>query len=90
MIKRRMELAIHFQDHRLGELIVRKGQITLDRWPFVFERNLGEVLIEGIDKVLERNKMEVLSLKKMKIEGQVGKESLSYQIGTAFIKALKS
>ncbi|MDO8495798.1 MAG: hypothetical protein Q7S32_04810 [bacterium] len=69
---------------------MKKGKKVLDKLSFVFERNLDAVLIEGIDKLLERNKMVISSLKKMKIEGQIGKESLSYQIATAFIKALKS
>lgn len=85
-----MELKVLFRDHCSGELVVKNKRTVIDRFPFEFDRNLEEALIVSIDKILERNTMDVLSLKSMKVGGNIGSESLSYQIATSFIKALKS
>ncbi len=85
-----MELSVNFFSHEAGELVVKKGGAIIDRLPFNFNRNLEAVLIQGIDKILERNRMDLLSLKKMKVEGVLKSESLSHQLAATFIKALKS
>ena len=46
-------------------------------------KNLG-----GLDKILNKNKMSLSSLKGVRIGGEVNKNMLSYQIAQAFKKAL--
>lgn len=85
-----MDLDILFVSTEAGELVMKEGSQLIDRLAFKFNKNLEAVLIQTIDKILERNRMDILSLKKMKVNGLLKPESLSYQIAETFIKALKS
>lgn len=60
----------------------------MDRAGFCWERNLEEVLIESIDKILERNKMNLLTLKIVEWGGKLDKRGLTYQLVSSFKKAL--
>lgn len=83
-----MQLVIHFSDARAGEVTLRKGKRIIDRAGFCLERNLEEVLIESIDKILERNKMDLFTLKIGKGGGKLDEQGLTYQLVSSFQKAL--
>ena len=83
-----MTLEIFFEIHNQVSLIIKNGLKDIDRVDFEFNRNLEHVLISGLDKVLNKNKMSLLSLKRVRITGKVSKNSLSYLIAQAFKKAL--
>ena len=81
-------LEIRFEQHNRVSLLVKNNTKVIDQADFSFERNLEQVLIAGLDKILNKNKMSLLSLKRVRITGKVRKDSLSYQIAQAFKKAL--
>lgn len=67
--------------------IRKKGYIIKDG-----QRVYGELLtglISGLDKLLKRNKMSPKALKTYKIQGNLGKDSTSHKIASAFVAALK-
>ena len=83
-----MILEIFFKNRNFGVLILKDEQKTIDTLAFEFDRNLETQLISGLDKILNKNKMPLSSLKRVRILGKVRKDSLSYQIAQAFKKAL--
>lgn len=83
-----MILELNFKNKNIVSLILKGGQKVIDRADFEFDRNLDEVLIVSIDKILEKNNMDILSLKKAKITGKSEKNSLSHQVAKTFIKGL--
>ena len=83
-----MILEIFFKNRNLVSLILKDRQKTVDTIDLEFDRNLETVLITGLDKILNKNKMSLLSLKMVRIAGKIKKGSLSYQIAQAFKKAL--
>lgn len=82
-----MDLVIYFQ--KIGEiqLKLKRGQTVVDTLDFSFQSNLDDLLTSSIDKILIKNKIETLSLKIIKIEGDIDKNSSAYKIALAFIKA---
>lgn len=85
-----MELIINFKDRGKVELRLKRGRVLIDTLTFEFEANLDSVLIAGVDKVLKRNRIETLSLKTVKVSGNVEKSSSAYKIAQTFIEAIKS
>ena len=71
-------------------MILKEKREEIDVLDLEFDRNLETVLISGLDKILNKNKMSLLSLKTVKITGQIKKDSLSFQITESFKKALNS
>lgn len=83
-----MVLEVFFESHNKVSLILKNGPKVIDQADFEFNRNLEQVLIAGLDKILNKNKMSLLSLKRVRIAGKIKKDSLSYQIAQVFKKAL--
>ena len=83
-----MILEIFFKNRNLVSLILKDRQKTVDTIDLEFDRNLETVLITGLDKILNKNKMSLSSLKRVRIAGEIRKDSLSYQIAQSFKKAL--
>ena len=85
-----MDLIINFKDRGKVELQLKRGRVLIDTLTFDFEANLDSVLISAVDKILERNRIETLSLKTVKVAGEVDKFSSAYKIAQTFIEAIKS
>ncbi len=83
-----MTLEIFFQNRNFVSLILKHSQKLVDRIDLQFDRNLEALLISGLDKILNKNKMPLSSLKMVRIAGNIRKDSLSYQIAQSFKKAL--
>jgi len=85
-----MDLIINFTEKR-GEIELRlkRGGVCIDTLTFDFEANLDSVLISAVDKILKRNKIETLSLKTVKIGGDIDKNSSAYKIAFVFCEAWK-
>ena len=84
-----MKLVIYFK--KIGEIELRltnAGKLiyALD---FSFNSNLDDLLISSVDKVLKENRIEALSLKTVRVEGDIDKNSSAYKIAVSFIEALK-
>ena len=83
-----MILELVFKNHHIVSLVLKKGKDVIEEIDFEFNRNLEHVLISGLDKILNKNKMSLSSLKRVRIAGEIGKDTLSYQIAQSFKKAL--
>lgn len=82
--------ALDLQFDRNLETVLISGLARLNFWTGASSaksknksKNLG-----GLDKFLNKNKMSLLSLKIVKIGGEIRKDSLSFQIAQSFKKAL--
>ena len=86
-----MNLIINFTEKR-GEirLELHEGKKLIDSLTFGFEANLDSVLISAVDKICKRNRIESLSLKMVKIAGNVEKSSSAYKIAQTFFEAIKA
>ena len=71
-------------------LELMEGKKLIDSLTFEFEANLDTMLIAGVDKILKRNRIESLSLKTVKVSGNIEKSSSAYKIAQTFIEAIKS
>ncbi len=83
-----MRMEIFFHDVQSGKIMLKKGERTIDQAGFCLERNLEEVLIQSIDKIFERNKMNLFTLKTVELSGKLDRQGLAYQLASAFKKAL--
>ena len=72
------------------ELKLQEGKRLIDTLTFEFEANLDSVLISAVDKIIKRNRIETLSLKTVKVLGNVEKSSSAYKIAQTFIEAIKA
>ena len=71
-------------------LELRDGKRLIDTLTFEFESNLDSVLISAVDKICKRNRIETLSLKTVKVAGEIEKLSSAYKIAQTFIEAIKA
>ena len=74
-----------------SEVVIKllKNGITLDLQTAKYYHDLSDVLITGLDKLLRRNKIDATALKSFKIRGNLGQDSTSYKIVSAFIEGLQ-
>ena len=86
-----MNLIINFTEKRGEvELKLQDGKRLIDTLTFEFEANLDSVLISAVDKIMKRNRIETLSLKTVKVAGNIEKSSSAYKIAETFIEATKA
>ena len=66
-----MNLIIYFK--KIGEMEIRliKAGKLIDALDFSFHGNLDDLLISSVDKVLKKNRIETLSLKTVKVLGNL-------------------
>lgn len=83
-----VSLDIIFKNRSQGELIVRGVPGPDKKAVFVFDKDLDRALLLAIDKLFEKNKIRTLSFKKVKIWGEIRKDSVSYRIAWAVAKGL--
>lgn len=83
-----MFLEINFKSNNVFELKIKKGSKVIDQADFEFNRNLEQILIYTLDKILNRNRMPLLSLRAIRITGGALRDTLSCQIAQSFKKAL--
>ena len=84
-----MDLIINFVEIGKITLKLKRGQTVVDALDFSFHSNLDDLLISSVDKILKRNRIDALSLKTIKIEGDVDKNSSAYKIALTFVQAWK-
>lgn len=85
-----MELIINFKDRGNAELQLKRGGVLIDTLTFAFESNLDSELISAVDKICKRNRINPLSLKTLKVSGNVEKSSSAYKMAQTFIEAIKT
>ena len=72
------------------EIRLTKAGKLIDTLDFSFHGNLDDLLISSVDKVLKKNRIETLSLKTVKVLGNIEKSSSAYKIAQTFVKAIKA
>ena len=72
------------------EIRLTKAGKLIDALDFSFHGNLDDLLISSVDKVLKKNRIETLSLKTVKVLGNIEKSSSAYKIARTFIEAIKA
>jgi hypothetical protein len=81
-------LKIHYLGERKIEITLNEGKAVLDTVNFEFDKNLDTLLIESVDKVLKRNKIDITSLKNIGLVGDIDKNSSLYKIVESFKSAV--
>lgn len=71
----------------LIELVNNRRILDVER--LLYYHDLDEKLITYIDKLLKRNNIDVSTLKRYKIQGNLGKNSTSIKIAEAVVGALR-
>jgi len=66
-----------------------KNRTTLDFETAKYYHDLSDVLINTLDKLLIRNNIDIKSLKSYKIHSNLGQDSTSHKMASAFIKGLQ-
>ena len=89
-LKTNVDLIINFKRNR-GEIELRllSGKVLISTLDFSFQGNLDDLLIAAVDKIMKRNRIGTLSLKTIKIEGNIDENSSAYKIALSFTKAWK-
>lgn len=85
-----MILVFRFMARGQGEVALTEANKQLDIESFEFHRNLDMVLLETIDKLLKRNRITLLSLEKVSIEGDIEQNSLAYTIAKTCAEAIET
>ena len=85
-----MDLIINFKDFGKIRLELKQRSMFIDALDFSFHANLDDLLITSVDKIFKRNRIETLSLKTIKVAGNVDKNSSAYKIAQTFIEAVKA
>ena len=83
------DLTINFTNIGKATLELKQGRVLINALDFSFHNNLDDLLIFSVDKILKENRIEALSLKTVKVGGDVDKNSSAYKIALSFIKAWK-
>lgn len=65
------------------------GKKSLGHVDFSFDNNLETLLIDTIDKLLKKNRIDPSSLNKVRIGGVIDKKSLAYRIARTVACALE-
>lgn len=84
-----MELVIFFKNNKNIELRLFREKKLIDALDFSFSINLDTLLIEAVDKFLKKNRIELLSLHRITITGDVDKNSSAYTVVKTWISAVK-
>lgn len=83
-----MELIINFKDQKNVELELLAEGILVDKVSLSVGPDFDDLLIGGIDKILRKNKMDIASLKIVKVAGKERFYSTAYKIAQAVVSSL--
>jgi len=83
------KLKLKFIDQSRGELSILSERKLIASEAFSFNRDLDQLLLLTLDKLLLKNTMSLISFKTYQIMGRVSRCSLSYQIAQAVLSGLK-
>ncbi len=71
------------------KLEIKQNNRVLDFVSTKYYHDLSDVLITGLDSLLKRNNIDATAIKSFKIKENIGKDSTSYKIASAFVEGLK-
>lgn len=81
-----LQIGLNVSDVSLNIL---KNKEAIDFINSKYYHDLSVVLITSIDKLLKKNKLDLKAIKSYKILSDLGQDSSSYKIASAFIQGLK-
>lgn len=81
-----MKLIITIKNKGTLAIRLKEGRQTIDEENLTISQNLDTLLIRAIDKILNRNTIDRLSLKTLEISGKMRSEAVSGMI----LKTLKN
>lgn len=67
--------------------LIRDGSL-LGAMKIEIGKRFDHCLIDGIDKLLKRNRIKPLSLNRVELVGHIDKNSSSHKMATAFLRAI--
>lgn len=84
-----MDLVVILNSDTLWLKLLKNRQV-IDIEAVKYYHNLSDMLISMLDKLLKRNMLDPEDVKGYKILGNLGADSTSHKIASAFVEALKS
>ena len=84
-----IKLKLKFIDQSRGELSILSERKLIASEAFSFNRDLDQLLLLTLDKLLLKNTISLISFKTYQIMGRVSRCGLSYQIAQAVLSGLK-
>lgn len=82
-----MDLSIDFIAYKRVRLVLEDAGQEHDHKEFGFERDLDTALIEKVDKLLKRNRIDPPSLQHVSIRGDIDKNTVAYTIARTWVVA---
>ena len=76
------------KDSKDVDLILKRGGSLLDKSQVLIDRHFDHFLIEGVDKLLKRNRINPMALNQVVLSGHIDKNSSSHKMATAFLRAI--
>lgn len=87
--KSQINITITFKPDRHVRVALDVGKESVGHVDFSFDNNLETLLIDTIDKLLKKNRIDPSSLNKVRIGGVVDKNSLAYRIARTVVCAME-
>ncbi len=84
-----MDLIINFKSIGNIALELKQDRKLIDILDFSFKADLDTVLIDTVDKFLKKNRINLLSLNRITIAGDIDKHSSAYTVVKTWISAVK-
>lgn len=84
-----INISISFNPDHQVSVALDAGKDRLGHVDFSVDNNLETLLIDAIDKLLKKNRIDPSSLNKVRIGGVVDKNSLAYRIARTVVRAMK-
>ena len=84
-----INISITFKPDHHVLVALDAGKDSLGHVDFSFDNNLETLLIETIDKLLKKNRIDPSSLNKVRIGGVIDKNSLAYRIARTVVRAME-
>jgi hypothetical protein len=81
-------LEIHYLGEKKIQVLLKEGRAVMDTVDFEFDKNVDTLLLESVDKILKRNKIDITSLKNVRLVGDIDKNSSLYKIVKSFESAV--
>ena len=82
-------LELHFPGRHQLRLKLSQNGGVLDTLDFSFQGDLDTVLLEGVDKFLKKNRIDLLTLGDISVTGDIDEESSAYKVAHTWIAAVK-
>ena len=87
--KSQINITVTFKPDHHVRVSLDVGKDGVGHVDFSFDNNLETLLIDTIDKLLKKNRIDPSSLNKVRIGGVIDKNSLAYRIARTVVCAME-